>query len=1023
VVAAWAVQARHAANLQEKLTQRARSLHTQIIADRQYYASVIVPRIEALGGSFSPDYHRVPGQFPLPATFVREVSALTAKVREGYTATLLSPWAINPTKRPQDQFQRDAFAYLTEHPSGQFVRTDTVEGRAVMRVLMADRASAQSCVACHNAHPQSPKHDFKLNDLMGGLEIVIPMEQYLADSRRDRDLTVAGGAGLCLLVMGILAAGTRRTVTRPLVGLADRMRGFAGREEGPSPNAVSALPGDEVAQLEKTFEGMVKEIASKENELQDANARLEQRVVERTQALQSLVEAARQLTADVHLEQLLQDTVEAARRLTGATYAALGVFDETETRLAQFFTSGVDEATRQAIGDLPTGRGLLGHTAKEAGVLRLRDLTQHPAFSGFPPHHPTMRSFLGVAIRAHGRLFGRLYVTEKQGADEFTESDADVIAGLAAHAGAAIETAQLFGEVQAAEERYRVTLASLPVAVVRVGKDRTIRFANRTFYELLHRRPEDTVGLPISAVLPVEELEELLRAFRGSGAPVEQEAECLMPACAAADRPSGLPAEAAQAGDRRVLRLTVSGIRRADDDDDDDDDIICVIEDYTERKAQAAALEYKATHDALTDLPNRFLFHDRLQQALRAGLREKKPLALLVMDLDRFKEINDTLGHLIGDRLLQEAGRRIRGVLRESDTVARLGGDEFALLLPGARVNDAVLVVEKVQKALARPFTLEGLSLDVEASFGIALFPEHGEDADTLIRRADVAMYVAKQAGSGYALYASEQDQYTPRRLMLIGELRHAIELNQLVLHYQPKINLRTGRVTGVEALVRWQHPQHGLIPPAEFISLAEQTGAIKPLTLWVLEEALRQCQAWHQAGLTLTVAVNLSARNLQDPQLVDQVAGFLETAGAAPSRLELEVTESVIMADPARALETLTRLSAMGVRLAIDDFGAGYSSLSYLKKLPVNELKIDKTFVINMATDDNDAVIVRSTIDLAHNLGLAVVAEGVETQASWNRLAALGCDAAQGYWMSRPLPAADLTRWLAELPFGVGKF
>jgi diguanylate cyclase (GGDEF)-like protein len=437
-----------------------------------------------------------------------------------------------------------------------------------------------------------------------------------------------------------------------------------------------------------------------------------------------------------------------------------------------------------------------------------------------------------------------------------------------------------------------------------------------------------------------------------------------------------------------------------------------------EREAEHAALKYRATHDALTDLPNRILFTDRLEQAIRTARRERMPGALLLMNLDRFKDINNTLGHTGGDLVLQQVGRRLRDLLRECDTVARLSGDEFAVLLPSADTDGAILVVRTILQALEAPCILEGLPLQVEASLGIVVYPDHGEEADSLLRRADVAMHAAKQAGSGYVVYAAERDHYSPRRLALMGELRHAIDQDHLRLLYQPQVHLPTGRVTGVEALVRWQHPQHGLLPPAQFIPAAERTGLIKPLTLWVLKTALQQCQAWHRAGWDLRVAVNLSARNFQDPQLPDQVAALLRQCGVSPNRLEIEITESTLMADPARAMDILTRVSALGVGLSIDDFGTGYSSLGYLKSLPVDAIKVDKSFVMNMAADNNDTVIVRSTIDLAHNLGLTVVAEGVETQDVWDRLVALGCDAVQGYYLSRPMPAVELTDWLRRSPW-----
>jgi len=446
---------------------------------------------------------------------------------------------------------------------------------------------------------------------------------------------------------------------------------------------------------------------------------------------------------------------------------------------------------------------------------------------------------------------------------------------------------------------------------------------------------------------------------------------------------------------------------------------VVVFKDITEHKVQDAILEYQATHDTLTGIPNRTLLHDSLQQEILAGQRDEEPVALLLMDLDRFKEINDTLGHHHGDLLLKLVGPRLRSCLRESDTVARLGGDEFAVVLPAADIEGATLAAGKILKALEAPFVLEGLPIHVKASIGIALCPDHGEDANSLLQRADVAMYLAKQRGSGYAVYAPEQDQYSPRRFVLMAEFRHAIERNQLFLLYQPKVSMKTRRVEGVEALVRWRQPHMGIIPPDQFVSLAEQTGLIKPLTLWVLGEALKQCHAWHQAGFEITVAVNLSTKNLLDSQFPEQVAGLLETLHIETRWLELEVTESAVMADPSHAIGILNRLSKIGVKLSIDDFGAGYSSLNYVKRLPVQTIKIDKSFVSDLAADE-DALIVRSAIELAHNLGLQVVAEGVENQETWDRLAALGCDAAQGNYMCNPIPAVEIPRWLSESPWGL---
>ncbi len=433
-------------------------------------------------------------------------------------------------------------------------------------------------------------------------------------------------------------------------------------------------------------------------------------------------------------------------------------------------------------------------------------------------------------------------------------------------------------------------------------------------------------------------------------------------------------------------------------------------------RRQAAENEYLALHDPLTDLPNRSLFHDRAGQAIRSARRARTRVALMILDLDRFKEINDTLGHHNGDQLLKQIGPRLRSALRDSDSIARLGGDEFGVLLPQiGDEDDTLAVAEKIRQALRAPVALSGITLDLGATVGIAVYPEHGDDVETLLQRADVAMYLAKEDHSGCELYLPERDEYSPARLALVGELRRAIDRGELVLHYQPKADLRTGHVAGVEALVRWEHPERGLLFPDEFVPLAERTGLIRELTLAVLDGALGQLRAWQDDGLQLTVSVNLSARDLLDLDLPETVARLLHGYDLPPDRLELEITESVILADPMRARLVLNRLGAMGVQLAIDDFGSGYSSLAYLKRLPVKQIKIDRSFVMNMEQDENDAVIVRSTIDLGRNLGLMVVAEGVESEAIWSDLARLDCDLAQGYYLSRPVCGQALAVWMSE--------
>ena len=448
---------------------------------------------------------------------------------------------------------------------------------------------------------------------------------------------------------------------------------------------------------------------------------------------------------------------------------------------------------------------------------------------------------------------------------------------------------------------------------------------------------------------------------------------------------------------------------------DDDARIAMLFADQVAVVLSAAdALEqqrWAAQHDALTGLENRTAFQERLQHAIEGAAYTASPIAMMMMDLDRFKEINDTLGHQAGDLLLQQIGPRLRGMLRKQDTLARLGGDEFAMLLPGTDAAGAQELAERVQRALQQPFDLEGASIEIGGSIGIVCYPDHGIDADSLLRRADVAMYMSKEGSSGWALYSPERDHNTPERLALVTDLRRAIDRDELVLYYQPQVDVRTGTLYGVEALVRWTHPERGLLGPNTFIQLAEQTRLIGPLTQWAIRAALRQLTFFESKGLRLQVAVNLAASDLQDSAFPERVAELLRECGVAPSRLQLEITEGSLLADPRRARESLARLRALGVLVAIDDFGTGYSSLSYLQRLPVDELKIDRSFVGDMASDAGARAIVRAIIDLADDLGLRVVAEGVEDPATWEVLAALGCDVAQGYYFSPPVSAAELVQ------------
>jgi diguanylate cyclase (GGDEF)-like protein len=421
---------------------------------------------------------------------------------------------------------------------------------------------------------------------------------------------------------------------------------------------------------------------------------------------------------------------------------------------------------------------------------------------------------------------------------------------------------------------------------------------------------------------------------------------------------------------------------------------------------------YQALHDPLTDLPNRTLFQDRTSVALRTAARSGATVAVLLLDLNRFKEVNDTLGHHYGDHLLLQVAERLRESLRDADSVARLGGDEFAVLLPVSGWQEALAATQRVGAALHEPFSMNDIALDVDASIGMAL-SEPGDDVETLLRHADVAMYEAKAAHHPFARYEASHDANNLSRLVLLGDLRRAVAAGELTMYYQPKVNSETGAVSSVEALVRWQHPTLGLLQPDEFIPLAESTAIIHSLTAEVLRLALTQARKWADAGRPIPVSVNISARSLLDPAFPAQVQELLDAHGVPPQLLSLELTETAVMTDRDLALTILQALDAMNVSLSIDDFGTGYSSMSYLKTLPVKELKIDRSFVMGMANDPDSAVIVRSAVDLGHNLGMTVVAEGVEDGMARSELAGMGCDLVQGYQICRPVPARELELWI----------
>jgi diguanylate cyclase (GGDEF)-like protein/PAS domain S-box-containing protein len=559
-------------------------------------------------------------------------------------------------------------------------------------------------------------------------------------------------------------------------------------------------------------------------------------------------------------------------------------------------------------------------------------------------------------------------------------------------------------ELSSADARFRSMVDSSDDAIIGATPDSLVTSWNAAAERLLGYSSQEMLGRSIDILVPNDKREESydVRAGVSSGDSVRRTVETERIHKNGSLVPVALTASPIYDGN------TVTGFSG-------------ILRDIADRLALQHEMEFRALHDRLTGLPNRELLADRLGQALRADIRAATRTGLMVIDLDRFKEVNDTFGYQCGDELLRQVGPRLAGVLRGADTVARLGGDEFAVLLPDLHdPDDASKVALSLVEALEIPFHVEGADLDVEASIGVVVSGEHGRDPTTLLQHADVALDVAKTLATGVFAYDPTLDSHTPSRLALLGDLRRALERDELLLHYQPKVSLSSGNVVGAEALVRWQHPDRSLVFPDDFIPMAEHTALIGPLTRHVLSTALAQVRTWMDAGRPLPVAVNLSARNLHDQHFASQVAELLAEHHVPAHLLELEVTESAITIDPVRARQMLEQLSALGVRISIDDFGAGYTSLGQLTALPVNELKIDRSFVMTMAENPGNAMIVQSVIDLGHNLGLTLVAEGVETEQSLTTLAGLDCDAAQGYHVCRPIPADAFDLWCAGRTFTV---
>jgi diguanylate cyclase (GGDEF)-like protein/PAS domain S-box-containing protein len=721
------------------------------------------------------------------------------------------------------------------------------------------------------------------------------------------------------------------------------------------------------------------------------------------QRLERIVETQRDIaTAGVDREAVMQLVVDRSMALTGADAGMVSIIegDELVIGAAAGRASGLVGARRKLEDSI------VRHAIAARDTLLIERTEDDPRINRALQAKVGDLSHICVPLFAGDRPVAALSVMDSSDTDRLGEEERRTLELLAVVLAAAVSRAAEFEAKRQQVEalaRFEATFAGALTGMVMTDLDGRILDVNPAIQELLGWGAGDLIGRHMSEFVHPEDREVVLADFLGSPE----------------DNLRLDHRFVSRGGDVRWVDASVSFVR---DVEGRRSFAVSMIQDVTQRReaemalvAQAELNEHQALHDALTGLANRTLFRDRIDQAVKAARRAGGRTAVLLMDLDRFKEINDSLGHAAGDELLVELGTRLERALRASDTVARLGGDEFGVLIPDPAVPDDVLrVIDRMQAAIAEPVTVQGLPLSLEGSIGIAVFPEDGDDVESLLQRADVAMYQAKAENAGFAFFDEAScDTHDPGRLTLVGELRRALEHRELTLYYQPKAVLADGDVRSVEALLRWNHPTRGLVPPDDFIPLAQQTGLIKPLTLYVVDEALRQCRAWLDDGLRLSIAVNLSTRNLLDVQFPTEVRGLLDRWDVEPGLLELEITESTMLADPVRCKQILGRLSQMGIRLSIDDFGTGYSSLAYLKGLPVDEIKIDRSFVLGMHSSEDDATIVRSTIDLGRNLGLEVVAEGVETEEVWNHLGSLGCTVAQGYYLSRPVPPAELEAWL----------
>ncbi len=698
---------------------------------------------------------------------------------------------------------------------------------------------------------------------------------------------------------------------------------------------------------------------------------------------------------------LFQNALEVLTSLVGARYGALVVLDG-EGKVADFLYTGLSEAEAAAIGRLPRGEGLLGEPLSRQGILRLQDLAAHPGAAGFPPGHPPMNTLVAAVVRHEGEIYGRVYLCDREDGEPFSAEDEQLVKAFAEATGLAVFHRRNREVQRRAEVDLRIAaqvFESSAEGILITDADKRIVLVNQALTTITGYSREELIG-KTPAVFSSGHHDkafyaEMWRSLNETG---QWQGEIWNRRKSGAVYPEWL----------RINAIT--------DETGQVTHYVAVFADLSEFLVPRKGMERLMHFDHLTELPNRLTFRAELKQAMLRTRFNGKWMALLMVDLDRFKIINDTLGHQTGDRLLQQVARRLQHCLRRreaprmGDTVARLSGDEFTIILNDLESReDAAVVVDKIMERFRQPFVLGELERSVTVSVGVAFYPGAAETLDDLISQADIAMYHAKRQGRNrWCIYDPDVHGPSQRRQVLENDLYNALDRRQFEIHYQPQVAMKDGRVIGLEALLRWNHPEHGTVSPAEFIPMLEETGLIVPVGEWVLRRVgadYRRClRALGLREGALTVAVNVSPRQLGQ-ELVGQVRRVLEEWRLDPAWLKLELTESVAMEDPEGSMRVFTALKELGVEICIDDFGTGYSSLSYLTRLPIAALKIDRSFIRSMSDHAEDREVVGAVIALGHNLGLQVVAEGVETQDQYDELAAMGCDVVQGYLCGRPVP------------------